>query len=147
MAQTGSRDNTSLKLNKDTLKKSLRIFRYIKPYFGYFIAAMFFLVSGSLIFMALMGLPGEMANTAIGKPKFNFNIEVRDYGWVFLFILIIQGVLSYFRTIFFALVSEKGMADLRKDLYDKIITQPVTFFEEKRVGELTSRITADVEQL
>jgi len=147
MAQTGSRDNPSLKLNKDTLKKSLRIFRYIKPYFGYFIAAMFFLVSGSLIFMALMGLPGEMANTAIGKPKFNFNIEVRDYGWVFLFILIIQGVLSYFRTIFFALVSEKGMADLRKDLYEKIITQPVTFFEEKRVGELTSRITADVEQL
>jgi ABC-type multidrug transport system fused ATPase/permease subunit len=39
------------------------------------------------------------------------------------------------------------MSDLRKDLYEKIITQPVVFFEEKRVGELTSRITADVEQL
>lgn len=138
---------TKPKLSKETLKKSLRIFKYIRPYLGYFIAAMIFLVAGSLIFMALMGLPGEMANTAIGKPKFNFNLEVKDYGWIFLIVLIFQGILSYFRTYYFAIVSEKGMADLRKDLYEKIITQPVTFFEEKRVGELSSRITADVEQL
>lgn len=134
-------------LNKQSLQNSLRIFKYIKPYLGYFIMAMIFLVAGSLIFMALMGLPGEMANTAIGKPKFNFNLSVKDYGWLFLGVLILQGILSYFRTYYFAIVSEKGMADLRKDMYEKIITQPITFFEEKRVGELTSRITADVEQL
>jgi ATP-binding cassette, subfamily B, bacterial len=139
--------NTRLQINKAGLKKAIGIFRYIKPYLGYFIVAMILLIAGSLIFMALMGLPGEMANTAVGKPKFKLNIDVKDYGWIFLIILIIQGVLSYFRTIFFAIVSEKGMADLRKDLYEKIITQPVTFFEERRVGELTSRITADVEQL
>lgn len=138
---------TKPKLSKESIKKSLRIFKYIRPYLGYFIAAMFFLVAGSLIFMALMGLPGEMANTAIGKPKFNLNLDVKDYGWIFLIVLIFQGILSYFRTYYFAIVSEKGMADLRKDLYEKIITQPVTFFEEKRVGELSSRITADVEQL
>ncbi|MBK9734447.1 MAG: ATP-binding cassette domain-containing protein [Saprospiraceae bacterium] len=140
-------EKESFKISKESFRKSIQIFKYIKPYMGYFIAAMFFLVAGSLIFMALMGLPGEMANTAIGKPKFKFNIDVKDYGWVFLIILVIQGILSYFRTIFFAIVSEKGMADLRKDLYNKIITQPVVFFEERRVGELTSRITADVEQL
>ncbi len=146
MASTDSSDKKP-KLSKESLKKSLRIFKYIKPYLGYFIAAMVFLVAGSLIFMALMGLPGEMANTAIGKPKFNLNLEVKDYGWIFLIVLVFQGILSYFRTYFFAIVSEKGMSDLRKDLYEKIITQPVTFFEEKRVGELSSRITADVEQL
>lgn len=138
---------TKSKLSKESIKKSLRIFKYIRPYLGYFIAAMVFLVAGSLIFMALMGLPGEMANTAIEKPKFNLNLDVKDYGWIFLIVLIFQGILSYFRTYYFAIVSEKGMADLRKDLYEKIITQPVTFFEEKRVGELSSRITADVEQL
>ena len=39
------------------------------------------------------------------------------------------------------------MADLRKDLFDNIITQSIAFYEERRVGELTSRITTDVEQL
>ncbi len=147
MSESKERKNSTPKLSKQSVKNSLQIFRYIKPYLGYFVVAMIFLVFGSLIFMALMGLPGEMANTAIGKPKFNFNIAVKDYGWLFLIILIIQGILSYFRTMYFAIVSEKGMSDLRKDLYNKIITQPVSFFEERRVGELTSRITADVEQL
>jgi len=147
MSESKDRKNATPKLSKQSIKKSLQIFRYIKPYMGYFVAAMVFLVLGSLIFMALMGLPGEMANTAIGKPKFNFNIAVKDYGWLFLAILVFQGILSYYRTTYFAIVSEKGMSDLRKDLYNKIITQPVAFFEERRVGELTSRITADVEQL
>jgi len=44
-------------------------------------------------------------------------------------------------------VSEKGMGQLRKDLYEAMIGQPVSFFEKNRVGELTSRITADVAQI
>ncbi len=136
------------KLDLKSLGKSIRIFRYIKPYTTYFIGGMVLLVLGSAFFMALMGLPGEMTNRAIGEQKLKFlDLDVRDYGWVFLIILVVQGIFSYFRTYFFAIVSEKGMADLRKDLFNRIITQPVVFFEEKRVGELTSRITADIEQL
>jgi ATP-binding cassette subfamily B protein len=128
-------------------KRSYRILTYIKPYRYYFIAAMVMLAGGSLIFMALLGLPGEMANTAVGKPKFDLGFKVRDYGWLFLVILALQGILSFLRTFYFAIVSERGMADLRKDLYRKIIAQPVSFFEERRVGELSSRITADIEKL
>ncbi len=140
-------DGEKVKLTKQNLSDSIKIFKYIKPYKGYFIAAMVFLVIGSLLFMGLMGLPGEMANIATGNPKFNLGLDVKDFGWVFVIVLLCQGVLSYFRTYFFAIVSEKGMADLRRELYDKIITQSVHFFEERRVGELSSRITADVEKL
>ncbi|MFZ1702966.1 MAG: ABC transporter transmembrane domain-containing protein, partial [Saprospiraceae bacterium] len=112
-----------------------------------FVIAMILLVLGSLIFMVLMGLPGEMTNTAIGQPKFNLGLTVNDYGWIFLVVLIVQGIFSYYRTVLFSIVSEKGMANIRKELYNKIITQPIVFFEERRVGELTSRITTDVEQL
>jgi len=131
----------------DKIKRSVGVFIYIRPYWLEFAGAMILLALGSLIFMALMGLPGEMTNTAIGKPKFDLGLSVKDYGWLFLGIMIIQGVFSYIRTVLFAVVSEKGMADLRKDVYNKMITQQISFFEERRVGELTSRITADVEQL
>jgi ABC-type multidrug transport system fused ATPase/permease subunit len=114
---------------------------------GYFIGGMIFLVLGSLMFMVFPGAAGEMANVANGTPKQNFDFTVSDYGWIFLIVVVGQGVFSYFRTVLFAVVSERGMADLRNDLYAKIITQRVSFFEERRVGELTSRITADVEQL
>lgn len=88
---------------------------------------------------------GEMANTAVGKGSWGLNLS--QFGLVFLMILIVQGILSYFRTTFFARVSEMGMADLRQALYQKLITQDIAYFESYRVGELTSRMTADVEQL
>lgn len=142
-----SREKNKFTLNKKNLLKASRVFRYIKPFWVEFLIAMVLLVLGSLVFMVLMGLPGEMTNTAVGKPKFDLGLTVKDYGWIFLVILILQGVLSYVRTVLFATVSEKGMANMRTDLYNKIITQPMMFFEERRVGELTSRITADIEQL
>lgn len=142
-----NKENKKFEFTGKNLKRALSVFSYIKPYRLQFILAMFLLVAGSLIFMLIMGLPGEMTNTAIGKPKFNVGLSVTDYGWIFLIVLIVQGIMSYFRTTLFAFVSEKGMANMRKDLYNKIITQPIVFFEERRVGELTSRITTDIEQL
>jgi len=136
-----------VKLTKKNVGDALKVFKYIKPYMGYFIGGMIFLVLGSLMFMVFPGAAGEMANVANGTPKQNFDFTVSDYGWIFLIVVVGQGVFSYFRTVLFAVVSERGMADLRNDLYAKIITQRVSFFEERRVGELTSRITADVEQL
>ena len=45
-------------------------------------------------------------------------------------ILIIQATSSYFRVLLFTNVSEKGMADIRKALYNKLITQPISFFDQ-----------------
>lgn len=148
-------EKKSKRITKEGLKSALSVFRYIKPYLFHFIIGMICLAFGSLIFMVFPLAAGEMANNAAGIPTDSdkaikqvfANFELKDYGIFFLIVLVIQGVLSYFRTILFAIVSENGMADLRKDLYDKIISQPISFFEERRVGELTSRITADVERL
>ncbi|MDQ3141321.1 MAG: ABC transporter ATP-binding protein/permease [Bacteroidota bacterium] len=133
------------KISKEGLLKAYRIIRFIKPYRSSFILGMICLVISSSLFMIFPGAAGEMANVAIGKG--HWNIPVNQFGWIFLVILILQGILSYFRTIFFAKVSEKGIADVRQALYEKIITQEISFFEQHRVGELTSRLTADVEQL
>jgi ATP-binding cassette subfamily B protein len=140
-------DLEKVSLNKKNLSGAIKIFKYISPHMGYFIAGMILLVFGSLVFMVLMGIPGEMANVASGTPRFDLGLTIQDFGKIMLVLLVIQGLFSYFRTVFFTIVSERGMADLRKDLYNTIMTQSITFFEKRRVGELTSRITADVEQL
>jgi len=139
------KDGKSEKVTRQHLQSTVRIFRFIKPYKWSFIFGMLLLSASSLVFMAFPGAAGEMANAANGESKFDFTLE--QYGLFFLVLLIVQGVFSYLRTILFANVSEKGMADVRKALYQKLITQPIAFFEKRRVGELTSRITADVEQL
>ncbi len=133
------------KIKWSTLQEVTRIFRYIRPYRMYFFIGLTLLCLSSMIFMIFPGAAGEMANAANGTSRFDFSVS--QYGLLFLVILVVQGVFSYLRTISFAIVSEKGMADVRQALYNKLISQPVQFFEEKRIGEITSRITADVEQL
>ena len=132
-------------MNRKKLKEAIRIFAFIRPYRWQFGLGMLMLVGSSLLFMVFPGAAGEMANKANGTPKFDFSLW--QYGMFFLVILVIQGLFSFFRTILFATVSERGMADVRKALYGKLITQDYPYFEQRRIGELTSRITTDVEQL
>lgn len=140
-----SRSGDERRLSLDTWRSAAKIYRYIRPYRFYFFVGLILLAVGSLIFMIFPGAAGEMANAANGTSRLPYT--VREYGILFVVILVFQGAFSYLRTISFAIVSEKGMADVRKALYNKLIAQPVYFFEERRVGEITSRITADVEQL
>jgi ABC-type multidrug transport system fused ATPase/permease subunit len=126
-------------------KEAAKIFRYIRPYRWHFIGGMILLFLSSLVFMVFPFLAGEMTDIAVGESKTGLTLNT-----IALFmggILLAQGVVSYFRIYLFAIVSEKGMADVRRALYQKLISLPVYFFEKNRVGNLTSRITDDVGNL
>jgi ABC-type bacteriocin/lantibiotic exporter with double-glycine peptidase domain len=58
-----------------------------------------------------------------------------------------QAFISFFRVVFFVQVAEKSLADIRRDTYFKLITLPMNFFANRRVGELNSRISADLSQI
>ena len=138
-------EKKSLKLEKGQLKRALQIFSYIKPYQLAFFAGLFFLILSSLIVMVFPGLAGEMANIADGNPQ--YEMDLKQIGWFLLILLIIQGVISYVRVRLFVHVSENTMADIRKSLYQKLISLPIVFYEKNRVGDLLSRLTSDVTQL
>lgn len=138
-------DKEPVKLSREKLKNSLHIFKYVLPYKWAFILGMVFLSAGSLIFLGIMKVPGEIFNVISGESSFNLNLN--QLFVVIIILLALQSILSYFRVQLFAIVSEKSMALLRKELYQKMVSLPITFFEERRVGELTSRITNDVTQV
>lgn len=62
-------------------------------------------------------------------------------------VLLVQAVFSFFRVYLFATASEKAMADVRTHFFNQLLTLKLAFFEQHRVGELTSRSTNDVDQL
>jgi len=73
--------------------------------------------------------------------------KLKNIGLILGIVLLVQAVLSFFRIYLFEYVSQHAMAAIRRSLYEKIITLPIQFFEENRVGNLTSRISSDVSQL
>ncbi len=145
--QQQNSDNRAEKprFSKESFRHSIEIFKYVLPYRWAFAIGMAFLAAGSLLFLAIMKLPGEMFNIIAGKPT--YGLSLTGIFLALLALLAVQSVLSYFRVQLFAKVSEKSMAALRADLYRKMVTLGIPFLEEHRVGELTSRITNDVTQV
>ena len=154
MARRGSGINTDTstgkdlkkRINKESFKQGSRIFSYVKPYKFKFFIGLIFLALSSSTFMIFPALTGQLVDSATGQAsRLLKDINLIALG---LFgVILLQGVFSFFRIYFFAQVSENAVADIRRSLYAKFVVLPIPFFEQKRVGEITSRITSDVAQL
>lgn len=53
-------------------------------------------------------------------------------------------VLNYVQTYWLSATGERAVAGLRQELFGKLLDQPPGFFAERRTGELTSRLNADI---
>jgi len=93
--------------------------------------------------LAFPYMAGQLLDVATGKST-RFFSSINEVALSLIAILFIQGIFSFTRVYTFSLVSEKGLADLRTSVYQKIVWLPTTFFDSRRVGELMSRITSDV---
>lgn len=138
-------EETKVKFSKENFKKAFQIFEYIRPYKGYFFASLALVFLSTLAFYGIFYFIGLLIDVAQGKS--DFPITLNKIGLILIGVLIMQGVFSYLRVVFTAQVSENGIADVRKDVYSKLVALPITFFEENNSGELISRVSSDVGKL
>ncbi|MGB0932301.1 MAG: ABC transporter ATP-binding protein [Chitinophagales bacterium] len=134
-------------INKEGFKHLMGIFQYTLPYKFVFGIGLIFLVLSTATSLAFPYIASMLADASLSGESGAKIWSINQIALGLLVVLIAQGVFSYFRIFLFAIVSEKAMADIRKDLYAKLISLNIPFFESRRVGELTSRMTADVTQL
>lgn len=133
------------RIDKAGLRKLVGVFRFMLPYKGLFLLGLTALALSSLMLLAFPRLAGELLDVASGKPSYFETLN--EVAIALLIILFVQSIFSFIRVYTFSIVSEKGMADVRRSVYGKVIWLPVSFFDRHRVGELMSRITADVATL
>ncbi len=132
------------KLNKASLKNVKILLKYIQPYKTKFFIGIFFLILSSL---ASLAFPKAMGSLIDAATKENIAGNINQIALILMAVLLVQATFSFFRVIWFVEVSERSLADLRKDTYFKLVTLPMTFFSKRRVGELNSRISADLAQI
>ncbi len=130
-------------INKKTIRQLLTIFRFALPYRGVFIFGLVALALSTSTTLIFPYLAGQLLDVASNKPT-KFFSSLNQVVLAMMGVLFLQSIFSFVRVYTFALVSEKGLADLRKAVYQKIVWLPTTFFDSRRVGELMSRITSDV---
>lgn len=143
-----AKDMPKAKLDQQTLKKVRRLLKYLKPYRVKFFIGVVFLFLSSFISLAFPALLGAMIDGSQGRQTYSWlDPSLRSIGLLSFGLLLGLSIVSFFRIRLFVEVAEKSLADIRKDSYFNLITLPIDFFSNRRVGELNSRLSTDLAQI
>ncbi len=152
------------KITKESLGEALSLFAYIKPFRGKFILSLVFIALSAFSTMIFPFLLGKMIDAAapgsqVQLPQSGMNatslgFDLKTVQWslntilLLLFLqLSVQTIFSFMRIYLLTEVGEKSLANMRSDLYGKLLSMPMSFYSDQRVGELSNRISSDLSQI
>lgn len=121
-----------------------RLFAYVRPYRGLVAGAVALLIVDGLLQLVGPWLTKVVIDDAI--PTGDMSL-VTQAALVFLVSLGVQFGAQYGETVLTALLGQKVMHDLRRQLFAHLQRLPVPFFDRNPVGRLVTRVTSDVESL
>jgi ATP-binding cassette subfamily B protein len=140
------------RLTWEGLREAARLLAYLLPYRRKFVAAHLCLIVGSLAGLAFPFFTGRLidgASRGLGGLTTGTGwaldaASINTTALLLLLVLSVQALCSSFQTYWLAEVGERSLADLRRDTYSRLIRLPMAFFAQRRVGELTNRLAADL---
>jgi len=136
------------RIDRESLWEALQLFRYLRPYRRRFVAALVSLFLSSLLSLAFPYLAGSIVDAALVQSTGGAGMARVDRAALLLLaVLAVQAGFSFFHSLSFATVGQRSLVDLRRDTYARLISLPMSFFAQRRVGELTSRLSADLTQI
>lgn len=124
----------------------LRLALYLIQYKWLLIITIILTIGSNLL--ALIGpmLSGYAVDAIIGIDKVRFEKVFYYAAWMVLFYLI-SSLLSYVLSILMIKISKKVVKHMRKDVFDKLLSLPVGYFDTKQTGDIISRITYDIDTI
>ena len=143
MARFKENDLPKSKITASSLQKATVIFQYAGNHrWKFYVGLIFLLFTGAtaLAFPKLMGM-------LIDCVKNKDNSQANMIAGGLIIILFLQSIFSFFRLYLFVNFTENTLANLRVALYSNLVKLPMSFFSQKRVGELNSRISSDITQI
>ena len=143
MARFKENDLPKSKITASSLNKATLIFKYADNHrWKFYVGLVFLLLTGAtaLAFPKLMGM-------LIDSVKNKSYSDANNIALMLIGILFMQSIFSFFRLSLFIDFTEHTLANLRHSLYSNLVKLPMSFFSQKRVGELNSRISSDITQI
>jgi ABC transporter fused permease/ATP-binding protein len=138
------------KISLQTLRQAVRLAGYLWPYRVRFILAIVSLFLGStlaLAFPRVTGLLIDALNAPASEVSASWQQSIDGVALLLILILGLQAVFAFGQSYWFVTVGERSLADLRRDTYARLIRLPMVFHTQRRVGELASRLAADLTQI
>ncbi len=144
------------KLNRDGFRQFSRVAPYLRPHRIKFAAGLVLITLSGVLTLMVTRLWGQLGGVGVdpaaGKAGFELPLpidagDLKQIGLAIFLVLVIQSTFSFIRIWLFGEITTRMLKALREDAFASMITQPMVFFDTRRVGDLGSRIAADIEAI
>ncbi|WP_250227441.1 ABC transporter ATP-binding protein [Anaeropeptidivorans aminofermentans] len=148
-SKTENRDfkQKDTKINSKKTYLILRLWKYMYEYkWLLFIAAVLSIGSNlfALIGPALSGYAVDAIVPGVGKVDFP---KVYYYALLMLLFYIASAVMTYFLSRIMIKLSRSVVYKMRKDVFNRLVTLPVGFFDRRQTGDIISIISYDIDTI
>ena len=127
--------------NKSVVSK---ILKKIKPYYGYLLLALLSAVISVSLTLYIPVLTGQAVDNIIDAGRVNFEniLQILIYIAVGIVgVTVFQWIMNYFTNI----ISYKTVRDLRREIFNKFNSVPLSYIDSHPHGDLISRVINDVD--
>jgi ATP-binding cassette, subfamily B, multidrug efflux pump len=137
----------------NSLTATKRLIKYLKPYRGLVLLALFLTIIANLVRQVGPWLT-QVAIDRYIQPAFAQQIErvvafdgIAQMALFFVATMVVTFVLSVFQDVLLNLIGQRVMRDLRDEIFRKYQSIEVSFYDKNPVGRLMTRLTNDVDSL
>jgi len=139
-----SETEENIRLNREHLTSYTRLLSYVRPYTGRMVLALITLFLSTLLGLVMPLIVGSVVDVVFVQTSLDL---LNRFTLVLLVIFLVRAVFSFINRYSIAFVGERVVADLRRQLYDHLISFSLRFYADHRTGEIVSRVTNDVTTL
>lgn len=121
-----------------------KVLRYSKPYLAYFIFALIFAIISVSLTLYIPVLIGQAIDNIIAQGNVNFQNILQILIYVLIAIAgvaVFQWAMNYCTNT----ISYKTVRDMRRDVFRKFNTVPLSYIDSQPHGDLISRIVNDID--
>ena len=129
------------KVDPKSLKPLRRLLPFVLRYPWRLALTLGFLLIAAVTSLAIPAIGGKVIDQGFIAQNLQM---VAGYGWLIVGIAAVMAGASAARFYFVSILGERVLTDLRRSVFDHLLTLDATFYDTHRVGELTSRLNGDV---
>lgn len=149
-------ENTELEIEKELKTRSIpfneqmqtvkRILKYTKPYLKWFILAVVFVIALAIV----NALQPRVVQTFIDEYLAT-NTATRQtavfFGLLYFGLTLLNMVITFFQLFIFNMASERTIQNVRDQIFEKVHSLGMKFFDTTSTGWIVTRVTNDTEAL
>ena len=125
-------------------KNLKKLFSYYKPYIGMFLADMFFAIVGAMVSLIIPLVVRYITNEVVYYEMDRAVKTIWILGGVMFLLVAIDFGCNYFMMYWGHIMGVKMEANMRRDIFEHYQKLSFSFFDDRKVGELLSRVTSDL---